>query len=389
LLKSIIPNLDLVSIVCSGTAGPGLIGNILESISDSVIVLGPQGDILCCNRITEEMLGYSPEELLEKGLAQLMAQRNGNEEFNRIFIETISKQSVSGYKEVDYHHPDGSVRRLAATTSYLVDIGERQTSFTGFVALFKDITEVADLRRKERQLIQERHKIAGEKIRSLQKLAMGVAHEIRNPIVTVGGFAARIARAADDPEATRRYANNIMEAAKSLEKAVDAVQQCCDLPAINPFEGSLSDLLRMTVSEMAPKAQEKKVNLRVHDELPRDYKTSFDPLLLRMALVRLIENSVEFSREGSPVDITLRTLESGTLMEVKDHGNGISEQDAEYIFNPFFSTLPHAAGMGLVVVESVVNDHSGTIEVDSKPGVGTSIRICLPRSLQNVGTSGQ
>ena len=185
-----IPNLDLVSIVCSGTTDPSLIANILESISDSVIVVGPRGEILCCNKITEKMLGYSPQELLEKGLAQLMVQQNGNEEFNRIFIETISKQSVNGYKEVDYHHPDGSIRRLAATTSYLVDIGDRQTSFTGFVALFKDITEIAELRRKEKQFIQERHKIAREKIRSLQKLAMGVAHEIRNPIVTIGGFAA-------------------------------------------------------------------------------------------------------------------------------------------------------------------------------------------------------
>ncbi len=384
-----IPNLDLVSIVCSGTTDPSLIANILESISDSVIVVGPRGEILCCNKITEKMLGYSPQELLEKGLAQLMVRQNGNEEFNRIFIETISKQSVNGYKEVDYHHPDGSIRRLAATTSYLVDIGDRQTSFTGFVALFKDITEIAELRRKEKQFIQERHKIAREKIRSLQKLAMGVAHEIRNPIVTIGGFAARIARSANDPEATRRYANNIMEAAKSLEKVVDAVQQCCDLPPINPFDGSLSDLVKMTVSEMTPKAHQKSVNLKVHDQLPRDYKTSFDPLLLRMGLVRLIDNSIEFSREGSVVDISLRAVESGTLVEVKDYGSGISEQDLEYIFNPFFSTLPHAAGMGLTVVESVVNEHLGTIEVDSKPGVGTNIRIFLPRALQNSGISGQ
>ena len=384
-----IPNLDLVSIVCSGTTDPSLIANILESISDSVIVLGPQGEILCCNKITEQMLGYSPEDLLEKGLSQLLAQNNGNEEFNRIFVDTISKQSVNGYKEVDYRHPDGSIRRLAATTSYLVDVGDRQTSFTGFVALFKDITEVAELRHKERQLIQERHKIAGERIRSLQKLAMGVAHEIRNPIVTIGGFAARIARAADDPETTRRYANNIMEAARSLEKVVDAVQQCCDLPQINPFEGSLSDLVKMTVSEMSPKAHEKRIDLRVHDELPKDYKTSFDPLLLMMGLVRLIDNSIEFSHEGSGVDISLRPAESGTLLEVRDYGSGISEQDLEFIFNPFFSTLPQAAGMGLTVVESVVNEHLGTIEVDSKPGAGTSVRIFLPCTPQNPGASDQ
>jgi PAS domain S-box-containing protein len=381
-VTSVIPNLDLISVVCRGDSDPRLIDNILESIGDSVIVLGQQGEILCCNRITQEMLGYSPAELLERGLSQLMIQHEDNEDFNRIFIETISKHSVNNYREVDYHHPDGSTKRLAATISYLVDVGQHETSFTGFVVLFKDITEIHNLRRKERQLIQEKHRMAREKISSLQKLAMGVAHEIRNPIVTIGGFAGRIARAANDPEATKRYANNIIEASKSLEKVVDAVQQCCDLPHINPFEGSISDLVRLTVSEMEPKAQSRDVNLRVHDELPKKYRTAFDPLLLRMALVRLIENSIEFSSQGSAVDISLRKEESGTLLEVRDHGSGISDQDVEYIFNPFFSTLPNATGMGLAVVESVVNEHLGTIEVNSKPGTGTSIRIFLPHSPQ-------
>lgn len=381
-MTSVIPNLDLISVVCRGDSDPRLIDNILESISDSVIVLGQQGEILCCNRITQKMLGYSPAELLEKGLTQLLIQHEDNEDFNRIFIETISKHSVNNYREVDYHHPDGSTKRLTATISYLVDVGRHETSFTGFVVLFKDITEIHNLRRKERQLIQETHRMAREKIRSLQKLAMGVAHEIRNPIVTIGGFAGRISRAANDPEATKRYANNIIEASKSLEKIVDAVQQCCDLPQINPFEGSVSDLVRLTVSEMEPKAQSRDVNLRIYDELPKNYRTAFDPLLLRMALVRLIENSIEFSPQGSPVDISLSKKESGTFLEVKDYGSGISEQDMEYIFNPFFSTLPNATGMGLAVVESVVNEHLGTIEVDSKPGTGTSIRIFLPRSSQ-------
>ncbi len=383
-MRSVIPNLDLISVVCRTGSDQRLIDNILESISDSVIVLGQQGEILCCNRITEEMLGYTPTELLENGLTQLMTQHEDNQEFNRIFIETISRQSVSKYREVDYHHPDGSIKRLAATISYLVDVGQHETSFTGFVVLFKDISEVHNLRRKEQQLIHEKHRMAREKIRSLQKLAMGVAHEIRNPIVTIGGFARRIARAAHDPEATKHYANNIIQASKSLEKVVDAVQQCCDLPQINPFEGSLSDLVRLTVSEMEPRAQAKGVNLRIHDELPNNYRTAFDPLLLRMALVRLIENSVEFSSQGSAVDISLWKKGSGTLMEIKDHGSGISEQDMEYIFNPFFSTLPKATGMGLAVVESVVNEHLGTIEVDSKTETGTSIRIFLPHSPQEL-----
>jgi len=379
-VRSVVPNLELVSIVCSGASDPLLIANILESISDSVLVLGEDGDVLCCNRMTEEMLGYTPEQLLRKGLGKLLCSRDDNEDFNQIFVETVSKKSVNAYKEVDYRHPDGSVRRLAATTSYLVDVGEHETSFSGFVVLLKDVTEVFNLRRKEKELIQEKHKMAKEKIRSLQKLAMGVAHEIRNPTVTIGGFAGRIARAVNDPEATKQYANSIIEAAKTLEKIVDAVQQCCNLPEINPSYGNISDLLQDTVSEMKASAGAKNVNLRVQDELPKDYVVSFDPFLLRMALVRLIQNAIDFSPVGAAVDISLRNVGESTVLEVRDYGAGIKEEDIEYIFNPFFSTLPHGPGMGLAVVESVVNEHLGTIQVDSKPDRGTTMRVLLPRS---------
>ncbi len=76
-----------------------------------------------------------------------------------------------------------------------------------------------------------------EKISSLHKLAMGVAHEIRNPMVTIGGFAARILRDSRSSEDTRRYAQSILEDARKLEKVVDKIQQYCNLPGVELAEG--------------------------------------------------------------------------------------------------------------------------------------------------------
>ncbi len=103
--------------------------------------------------------------------------------------------------------------------------GEHESTFIGFVALFKDITEIFRLRRMEEYLTKEKARIAHEKISSLHKLAMGVAHEIRNPTVTIGGFAARIPRNPTNSEETRRFAKNIVEDARKLEAVVDEVQQ--------------------------------------------------------------------------------------------------------------------------------------------------------------------
>lgn len=376
-VKSVLPNLELASLLCRTGADPLLIGNILDSMSDSVLVLDQTGRILCCNRITQDILGYDPHELVTKGLEALILGGPENKEFHQILLDMIRKRSVRAYTEVDYHHPDHSVRRLAATTSHLVDISDRETSFVGFVALFKDITEVSLLRQRERELIQEKHRIAGEKARSLQKVAMGVAHEIRNPMVTIGGFANRITKAADSPEQVKRYAENVLAAARQLESIVEAVHQCCNLPVFRASVENISAAVRSAVSEMMPQALEKNVLLNIRDATSGDYRVVFDPVLLKMALYRLIQNAIDFSENGAEVDISLDLNQSGAILEVRDHGMGIREDDLEYIFDPFFSTVPNRSGMGLTVVERVVQEHMGTIDVESKPGQGTAIRISL------------
>jgi PAS domain S-box-containing protein len=376
-VKSVIPNLELASLLCRSGTDPLLIGNILDSMSDSVLVLDQAGRILCCNRITHDILGYDPQELVANGLETLILNQPENKELHQILFDMIRKRSIQAYAEVDYHHPDHSVRRLATTTSHLVDVSDRETSFVGFVALFKDITEVSRLRRKERELIQEKHRIASEKARSLQKVAMGVAHEIRNPMVTIGGFAGRITKAADDPEQVKRYAENVLAAARQLETIVEAVHQCCNLPVFRAYEENISAVISEGVSDMMPQALQKNVHMNLSDATSGDHLLVVDPLLLKMALSRLIQNAIDFSEKGAEVDILLDLHDSGAMLEVRDHGAGIKEDDLEFIFDPFFSTVPNRSGMGLAVVERVVQEHMGTMEVESKPGQGTVIRILL------------
>ena len=97
-----------------------------------------------------------------------------------------------------------------------------------------------------------------------------------------------------------------------------------------------------------------------------------------------MKNAFDFSPEGSTVELALFLTDQGTILEVQDHGIGIRNEDMEYIFNPFFSTQVHASGMGLAIVERVVHEHMGRIEVDSQPGNGATIRIVLPHSRPHV-----
>jgi PAS domain S-box-containing protein len=373
---------DLLISPASGGLDSAIIQNILDSMSDSLLVVGDEGEILYANKATKDVLGYTFEEFKENGIGKLFFLNEENYDFNQVFIDVVWKKSINNYSEVDYHHPDGSIRRLAATTSYLLAEGENESIFIGFIALIKDITEIFNLRRKEKELAkeltEEKERIAKEKISSLHKLAMGVAHEIRNPMVTIGGFAARILRDSRSTEDTRRYAQSILEDARKLEKVVDKIQQYSNLPAVELTDGDPAKVLAEAVSEGGRHGKERSIELRFQDLVPKPYQAKFDRTLLKTAMMNLLENAIDFSPDGTAIDVLFYLNREGAVMEVRDSGVGIEDKDREFIFDPFFSTRIHRSGMGLALVDRIVREHMGKIEVDSTPGKGTTVRIVLP-----------
>lgn len=377
-MKSLDQSVEILSLVSLGATESPIVKSILDSMSDCLIVLGQHGNVLYANKTSGQMLGCSPDDLIDHGLEMLFFMSEKNYDFNQIFLDAVHGKNVNNYSEVDYHHPDGFVRRLAATTSYLMAAGEHESTFIGFVALFKDITEVFNLRREEQELIREKDRIAKEKIRSLHKLAMGVAHEIRNPMVTIGGFATRILKDQKNPEDTRGYGRIIVDHVKQLEKVVDRVHECCDLPDINPTKGNISTVVAEAVSEMASAGLKRNISLKFRNQTPKQHSVTFDPYLFKLAVKQVLANAIGFSNDGAVVDTAVYPTSEATVLEVKDCGSGIKDEDKEYIFDPFFSTRAHGTGMGLAIVERVVHEHMGRIEVESEFGKGTTVRIMLP-----------
>lgn len=354
-----------------------VIANILNSMSDSVIVIGEDGEVLYANRVTQDILGYTLEDLKAQGIGLLFFENEDNYQFNQIFSDAVMKKSVNDYREVDYHHPDGSIRRLAATSSYLLAVGEHETEFVGFVAVFKDITQVFNLQRKEQELLKERERIGLEKIRSLQKLAMGVAHEIRNPVVTIGGFAKRIVRDKRNPEETIRYAESMVEEVDKLETLVNEVQQYCDIPEMRLSKGNLALVVEGAIDEAMAQAQDRHVMIEMRD-LCGGASTVFDPDLIKRAVRIMLDNALDFSPDGSTIQVSVHRMESGCAIAVKDSGRGIKPHDMEFLFHPFFSTRAEGLGMGLAILERIAHEHMGRIEVDSEPGKGSTFTLIIP-----------
>ncbi len=359
---------------------PIILNSILDSMSDSLIVIGDQGRVLYANKAAGEMLGYPPTFFMKHGIAPLFLRKHENYEFNRLFVDAVLKKSVNEYSEVDYFHPDGSKRRLAATTSYLLEYGEDQTAFVGFVALFKDITEVSELRRKEAAWINERERIAGEKFQSLYKLAMGVAHEIRNPVVSIGGFASRIVKGKDSQERQRESAEKILDEARRLEATVQEVQDYCNLPPAVLAEHDIASLFESAVSDTKEYADERNIHVRYEVTEGTGSRVFLDQKLMGQALALLIENAADFSYDGGIVTLKAAIDDRTVTIEITDEGAGIDRENLPFILDPFFSTRAKGSGMGLAIVERVVQEHYGQIDVDSEVGMGTTVRLILPKA---------
>jgi PAS domain S-box-containing protein len=332
------------------------------------------------NKRTRDILGYSFDDLRENGLGLVFFVRDENYEFNQILTNAIWNRAVNDYSEVDYFPPDGGKKRLAATTSYLIESNSGKTQFIGFVAIFRDITEVFTLRQKEKKLLEDRERVSTEKMRSLNKLAMGVAHEIRNPVVMIGGFAGRIIKLDGNNMEAISYAHKILEGARRLESLVDEVQGCANLANIKAVKGSLAEVAFETVKEMESHAIDKSIKLLFHDLSSKSGISRFDPDMMKIAIGNLLQNAIDFSSVGSEVDIFVHENDNETILGVKDYGVGIADAEREFVFDPFFSTKPQGTGMGLAVTERIVHEHGGRIQLDSIPGKGSLFRISIPNN---------
>jgi len=237
------------------------------------------------------------------------------------------------------------------------------------------------LRRAGGQLEEAQERAArAEQLALLGRFAAGLAHEIRNPLGAIAGSA------------------DVLAMAPSLSEE-DRV--LCGI--ISRETGRLNDLVTDMLELARPRSPEKTpvdvaavaaevVRLSSRSGRGVDVGVSFEgeatPLMieadaaqLRQVLWNLVRNAVQASRAGASVAVRVRGDEGGVVLEVEDHGKGISEANRGQLFDAFFTTRTHGVGIGLAVVKRIVEDHGWKIEVASQEGQGATFRVLAPRSV--------
>lgn len=360
-----------------------VVDNIIQAMSDGVVVISPQGKITRVNRAMCEIVGLRAEDMLGRGWAELFFDREENLAFNQTVVEVIQSHQSVHNRPVSFVAPDGRRRELIATTSLIREEGR----IIGLVGVFKDITELSLLHERERRLLAHSMRLYEEKLESLDRVARAVAHEVRNPVTAIGGLANRLLKLEPPGSRAAEYLQRILEAAARLERVVTQVRAYAYVPRPVRRRVEVQAWLGELLEPYQERALAQEVDLRLEVESDAPVVAEMDPHLMATALRNLLDNALEAMPVGGALYVGLRREGSDVVITIRDTGPGIPEEHMPYLFDPFFTTKADRVGMSLAITKRIVSDHDGLLEFTSPPpgyNTGTLVTITLPPPLQHM-----
>lgn len=240
-----------------------------------------------------------------------------------------------------------------------------------------------DTLRNEMQKLSERQDaiIESEKLAAVGRIATHMAHEIRNPLVTMGGYARRIIQMGKDKSKTSKMidssADIILRECERLEKTLSNVMDFSRPTKFIKEFNNMNDIISDTVNLLKNIFQEKRltVELDLGNEIPL-VKSDFNQM--KQVMLNLFQNSIDATPAGG--EITVKTDSDGEtiIVTICDTGSGIDGEDPNILFEPFYSTKVSGVGLGLAIVKKIIKDHNGSIKFLNRNGGGAEFVIRLP-----------
>ncbi|MEP9411340.1 MAG: PAS domain-containing protein [Candidatus Brocadia sp.] len=239
---------------------------------------------------------------------------------------------------------------------------------------YKKLEEkIQQLRETQERLIRS------ERLAVIGNMAAYIAHEIRNPLVTVGGFARAILRDPTNNSQTRQNIEIIVEEVSRLERILANIMDFSKPVEQAPVKvpSQINEILENTCSLMDPYFKNNRIHLikRLGAIIP---KINIDPTQIKQVFLNLIKNAVESMTNGGTLTVETMVENEYVKINVTDTGEGMTAEAMQNIFMPFFTTKVDGTGVGLAVSRKIVEDHEGTIRVKSSLHEGTTFSVFLP-----------
>ena len=339
-----------------------LLDMVLESMTDGIVVTDSQNRVILYNKSAERLLHFTGD-VLEGALWEAVSNRDLAGFF---FQKLLSQEKVA---DREFTLGSDTPRIFSVSILPLVRAGSVQ----GNLVHVEDVTE-----RRSREARLRR----AESLASLTTLAAGVAHEIKNPLGSMGIHLQLIqkkigGKSRVDPRTIGSHLDVISEEVDRLNRIVVDF-----LFAVKPMdtrleEGDINHVIQELLEFVRPEMDQ--AGVRIESSLsPRVPLLRIDARFIKQALLNLIKNAVAAMPEGGTLRMETRRADGEALVRVSDTGTGIPEEIMGKVFEPYFTTKPFGTGLGLTIVFKIVKEHFGDISVSSRVGEGTTVTLSLP-----------
>ena len=331
---------------------------VVKNMPIGLIALDDQGKIVTCNEKAQAVLEVACSDALGKQAMTLLPAP-----LKKILAELPES---GGFLERDIQliFAEGKEHTWEAIAAGLMDEGIP----AGRILLIRDVTAI---RQMENEVTRSRH------LNSIGSLAAGVAHEIRNPLSSIKGFAVYFKERLSGNKEDEETADVMIAETERLNRVITQLIEFARPLELKKEKVQFVELVQHTIKLIAADAQKNKISVEI-DAVADLPEVEVDPDKIKQVLLNIFLNSLAALKDGGKLTIELVLKPDNLAVIISDNGAGIKKLDLLRIYDPYFTSKPAGTGLGLAVVQKIMEAHGGKIDVESEAGQGTKVFLFFP-----------
>ncbi len=329
---------------------------IIQSVSDAIVVVNKNGKVIELNHSAEKLFGLSASIGNETELSKIIE--------NQDCLSILQNDSSIQQYECEINNEK---RFLLISKSDFIDEDDNKNR----VLVIKDLTEIKQL---EKQVNRNRQ------LKAMGKLASGVAHEIRNPLNAIGTIVQQLDKDFEPVENSEEYHQLAGLVYSEVKRINETIQNFLRFSRPEPIQKqlfNLKDLILNIEQQYSMLLKERMIELKIEQNW--DGEVFWDRNQIKQVLINLMQNAIDAIKTNGKIKLNISNDEKYILIIISDTGPGISENNLERIFDLYFTTKAEGTGIGLSIIQRIIAEHDGMITVESKVGEGTTFTIKLPQ----------
>ncbi|MGG0657091.1 two-component system sensor histidine kinase NtrB [Rummeliibacillus pycnus] len=341
----------------------GYLKLFFENAKDSIAVFDLNNRVIAVNPAFEKLYGWSKEECIGKPIP-LVPPENIDRANERI-CRMLNGESFDLLETKDMKK-NGTLFDAEITLSPIFDT-------EGKIIATSVITRDISYKKEAEQI-----RIQSEKLKMAGEIAAGVAHEIKNPLTVISGFVQMMNKDQNSPYSF--YTNLITSEIDRINLIISEFLVLSKPHSMNPIEFKLDKVISDILALYKPELHLRNITLSEHWNT-KNMVIKGDANQIKQVFINLIKNAVEAIESDGDITITFdKTSGQYCKVSIEDTGSGMKKEVVDHIFEPFYTTKPEGTGLGMMITEKIIQEHSGQIKIDSTFGEGTDITVYFPLS---------